>query len=207
MTAGDDAALFGFTPVLSTDERRQGYSRINDAADFGAKMGRLRFATAAALIAYTAKAQRGQRAVDLATGDEYRFNGTAWQLWTTDFKSYTPTFTGFTLGNGTLSVWYRYVDGQVFYYGTVTLGSTSAMTGPFLASLPVTAVSQIPVIAKAHGNIGTTNPFPLFPTFSSTTTMQLRSFSGATTAPLSATSPATWAATHTIEFSALYRVY
>jgi hypothetical protein len=56
--------------------------------------------------------------------------------------AYTPTFTNFTLGNGTVDARYIQIGELVFFYGTVTLGSTSSVTGQIIISLPVTSASM-----------------------------------------------------------------
>jgi hypothetical protein len=56
-------------------------------------------------------------------------------LWTT----YTPTFSGTTLGNGSVSGTYCQIADTVFFRAVFTLGSTSSIAGPVDCSLPVTA--------------------------------------------------------------------
>lgn len=75
--------------------------------------------------------------------------GTAW-----GYTSYTPALTNATLGNGTLTSYYKQIGKHVHYYGRFTLGSTSAVaTGPRVA-LPVTASSNYTVAAQTY-TIGT----------------------------------------------------
>ena len=52
--------------------------------------------------------------------------------------AYTPTFTNFTLGNGTLAASYVQVQKLVQVSVVITLGSTSSMTGQISISKPVT---------------------------------------------------------------------
>ena len=60
------------------------------------------------------------------------------------YTSYTPTFAGFTLGNGTINfAKYTKFNKLVHVWGQVTLGSTSVMTGPLDVSLPATAVGPV----------------------------------------------------------------
>lgn len=61
--------------------------------------------------------------------------GTGLLAWT----SYTPTFTGFTKGNATVDFRYVKLGKFVNVRGAVTLGTTSAMTGPLDFSLPFNA--------------------------------------------------------------------
>lgn len=62
--------------------------------------------------------------------------------WTT----YTPTFTGFTIGNGVVIAKYLQAGKDVRGEVKITFGSTSTWTAGFTVSLPVTAaVISIPV--------------------------------------------------------------
>jgi hypothetical protein len=53
------------------------------------------------------------------------------------YTAYTPTFSGFTLGNGTITARYTKINKLVHVVGFVDLGTTSTMTGPLDISLPV----------------------------------------------------------------------
>ena len=56
-----------------------------------------------------------------------------------DWTAYTPTFTNFTVGNGSVTAEYLQVGKLVYVNFTISLGSTSSMsTGPFF-TLPITA--------------------------------------------------------------------
>lgn len=216
MAAGDIAASFGFTPVLSTDERRLGYSRINDAADFAAKLGRLEFTNATALIAYTANARQRQRAIDLATGDEYRFKGTAWQLWETEWKTFTPAWTGVTVGNGTNTGLYRFRGGQVEFSASVNLGSTSAVTGSVFVDLPVACESMSGsyyyLVGNAWAYDGISRIYECHPLQSGGTQYRFRALkvNGTTVDYQDITNnypPASWAVGTNFNVRATYRVY
>ena len=56
-------------------------------------------------------------------------------LWTT----YTPTFSGTTLGNGSISGSYAQIADTIFFRAVFTLGSTSSIAGPVDVTLPVVA--------------------------------------------------------------------
>lgn len=59
------------------------------------------------------------------------------------WQSYTPTFTNFTLGTGTITTAkYAKLGKLVFVKLLVTLGGTSAVTGRIGISLPVTAAND-----------------------------------------------------------------
>lgn len=53
--------------------------------------------------------------------------------------SYTPTYTNFALGNGTVDARYAQVGKWVRCRGLITLGSTSSVTGLLRIALPVAA--------------------------------------------------------------------
>jgi len=57
--------------------------------------------------------------------------------------SSTQTFTGFTKGNATVVSKYAQVGKLVHFWGMVTVGSTSSMSGPLDVALPVTADGNI----------------------------------------------------------------
>lgn len=63
------------------------------------------------------------------------------------WDSWTPTLTGFTLGNGTLVCKYRQEGKTVDIRGKFTAGSTSGFTGNFTLSIPV----------NAHGDYGSSD--------------------------------------------------
>jgi hypothetical protein len=67
------------------------------------------------------------------------------------WQSYTPTFTNFTLGNGTLIAKYIQIGKFVSVKFEVTLGSTSSMGTAPAISLPVTASSSITSQGSALG--------------------------------------------------------
>jgi len=65
--------------------------------------------------------------------------GTGLLAWT----AFTPTFSGFTLGNGTIDFKYSKLGKVVQVRGTCTLGTTSVMNGPSLdVTLPVTSATS-----------------------------------------------------------------
>lgn len=58
------------------------------------------------------------------------------------YRSFTPTFTNFTVGNGTADFEYATIGKMVHYLGTFTLGSTSSVTGQIFVSTPTTQDSS-----------------------------------------------------------------
>ena len=57
----------------------------------------------------------------------------------TGWTSYTPTYTNFTLGNGTTTAAYRDNGDMVDVFVRIVLGSTSSITGTWKVSLPLSA--------------------------------------------------------------------
>jgi hypothetical protein len=73
----------------------------------------------------------------LLTADSTQATGLKYSgAWT----SYTPTYTNFSLGNGTVSSNYCQIGKVMFYAGKVILGSTSTVTGNIVVSLPKNSV-------------------------------------------------------------------
>lgn len=81
------------------------------------------------------------------------------------WTSYTPTFTGLTVGNGTLSFSYTQINKLVHVVGRFSLGSTSSVATTPIMSLPVTRyTSELEVLGTGYlGDTGTATymTFPL----------------------------------------------
>jgi hypothetical protein len=131
--------------------------------------------------------------------------GTGLLAWT----SYTPTFTNFTLGNGTIT-YSKYVQlGKIVFLEVgVNLGSTSAVTGRIGISLPVNSVSlpnraqgTVALSAGASSGLGSL-------AFDGGTKVDLYALNAAGTylanANISATVPGTWASGSFFNFRTFY---
>jgi hypothetical protein len=133
--------------------------------------------------------------------------GTGLLAWT----AYTPTFTAFSLGNGSINWAYSQIGKTVFVRGRVTLGSTSTMTGPFDFTLPVTSVTYplTHVIGQAAYYSGSVFNHGSVLAIGSTSTYRcgIYNVSGtyATNSDLSATAPFTWANTHQLTVVLTYQ--
>ena len=146
------------------------------------------------------------------TADSAEATGMKWATASSGgtYTDYTPTFTNFTIGNGTIN-YARYVQIGKFIqaYGKVTLGSTSSMgTNPSM-SLPVTATSN------SSGTMGNavitdtgTASYQSFVNYSSTTaaTIQVSKTDGTygQTTAIGATTPFTWTSTDIFTWSFQY---
>jgi hypothetical protein len=113
--------------------------------------------------------------------------------------TYTPTFTGLTLGNGTVSARYSKVGNIIVDEIVVTFGSTTAITGPVFITGMQPAVANVPTMITGyvmlHDN-GSTY-FPGSARQSSTTAVevhaQLANGTYVSLGSLSSTIPHTWA--------------
>jgi len=127
------------------------------------------------------------------------------------YTDYTPSFTNFTLGNGTVVARYTRVQDFVHYWGLITLGSTSSMgTAPRL-TLPVTSASTTNNNFSSnvwYENPGVQNSTGVMTTIISGSEAYFSVFItnltyGAATA-LSPAVPFTWATGDMIEFNMVY---
>jgi len=59
------------------------------------------------------------------------------------YTAYTPTVTGLTLGDGTISSQYCRVNNFVHFFGKVVFGTTTAITAGLSATLPINLDSAI----------------------------------------------------------------
>ena len=126
-----------------------------------------------------------------------------------EYVDYTPTYTNFTLGNGTVTARYARVQDIVVFYLRVVLGSTSSVTGQIQVSLPVTSSSNLTRQSSMVNflDAGTAN-FTGVATWLSTTTVGLNAilasgtYASATTT--SSTIPFTWTTSDEFEFTFVY---
>ena len=64
------------------------------------------------------------------------YTGAAWVILAEPEQSWSPTMTGYTVGDGTWSAQYHRSDGWCDFRASFTLGATSAITGQLLLTLP-----------------------------------------------------------------------
>ena len=115
------------------------------------------FASAAARTSAIASPQEGMISYLKDTNSTEYYSGSAWVAIDSTggftYAAYTPTFTNFSLGNGTINVARWAQSGKMVHvYGQVTLGSTSSVSGNITLSLPATASSSI-VGINCVGNV------------------------------------------------------
>jgi hypothetical protein len=127
------------------------------------------------------------------------------------YTDYTPTFTNFTLGNGTINV-ARYAQSgkTVHVYGKVTLGSTSSMGTNLILTLPVTASSNVVVSPIGQCQLTDTGTITYFGFVLYATTTTARLVVGNSNnvyfneSVIQSTVPMTWVSTDTFTFDFTY---
>lgn len=129
-----------------------------------------------------------------------------------EWVSYTPTFTGFTLGNGTVSASYSRIGDNVFVRVIINLGSTSSVTGAMTVSNPVTnSAADYAFIGTAvlwaFGGSGALNTGTIWEsaTGSSTIFASNASTTYLGNTDLSATVPFTWGSGNFMRFQFQYK--
>lgn len=118
------------------------------------------------------------------------------------WSSWTPTFTSFTLGNGTLTAKYAQVGKTVVFRFYITLGTTSSVSGPITFSLPVTSSASYvgqSVLGNGLSGLSVGSGWnPMIITWGSSTTASIGPQGAGGTylvlASTSSTVPFTWAA-------------
>ena len=147
------------------------------------------------------------------TADSAEATGLKWATSSGGFTyaDYTPTFTNFTLGNGTISK-SRYAQSgkMVHFYGVVTLGSTSSVSGSLTIALPVTAAASTLGFATGVGQMGDdgVGNYAAVAVRASTTNLTLIAIKSdgtyALQASTSSTVPFTWTTNDDFRWSLIY---
>ena len=137
--------------------------------------------------------------------DGLQIGGTAIGTWT----SYTPSFTNFTLGNGTATARYAQVNDLVFVEGQVVLGSTSVMGSSPQISHPVGTSSLEVFISNTlrYDNYGIGNYLGTIWIYSNRIYLGTL-YTGSTWASvgwIGATSPFTWGTDDVFSWQYFYR--
>jgi hypothetical protein len=131
------------------------------------------------------------------------------------WTSYTPAFAGgVTVGNGTWSAAYAIVNKILFFQGTFTLGTTSAITGAVTLTLPDSRTfpsANEEILGNARFSVAST-PFDFYGGVGESSTTAVRIFVYETAGTyldrvnLSATVPQTWQSTNTMSISYCARI-
>lgn len=141
------------------------------------------------------------------------YNGSAWITFSGAYidVSSTQTFSGFTKGNATVLSKYTKVGDFVHFFGAVTLGSTSSVTGSLDVTLPITAEGGFLYNPSASG-IWDNSPGTLYPGVTiniSTATLRFVVLYVASTyasnSDVSATVPFTWTTNDGFYWNHIYK--
>ena len=131
------------------------------------------------------------------------------------WTDYTPSFAGgVTVGNGTWAAGYAIVNKILFFQGTFTLGSTSAITGSVTLTVPDSRTLFLPNqknLGNAYFRVGSTPSDYYGPVIqTSTTAVQISVYQTSGTyldrTALSATVPLTWQSTNIMAISYCARI-
>lgn len=131
------------------------------------------------------------------------------------YTAYTPTYGGFTLGNGTVTARYTQFNKTVHYHGVITLGSTSVMTGPLDISVPANYSStHYPLVTEMGGVVMLYDASPgvlyaarMIALFGGTFRCVRQTQQGATeisVGDMTATVPFTWTTSDSISWNLIY---
>ncbi len=71
-----------------------------------------------------------------------------------EWGTWTPTLTGFTVGNGSQTARFRRVGPTIEFRYTLVAGNTSSFTGTFSISLPVTPAGDYLTNQALNGSVG-----------------------------------------------------
>lgn len=149
----------------------------------------------------------------LAVGADYSFlsalaSESTGLKWSSDWTSWTPTISGATTGNGTVTAKYLRLGKSVIARFDFFLGSTSSVTGDFYFSLPFSVASgtRVTGFGMMYASIGVV---PAVPEISGSN-MYLRAMNASGTyvvgTATSSTIPGTWAATNWLAATCVYEV-
>lgn len=201
----------------------EGAITFRSASGVWVQRGMATFASTSARDTAYAKASAAYRlnrveALDTSTGIVARYNGSAWRAWSSGLINWTPTLAAgagtFSVGNGTQTARYQYVQGTIHWEYRLILGSTSLMgTNPTI-TLPVNDEAGVPSYAvRAHGSVGNTTGATItdavaYRSGSSQSVVVLATWNVASTYPavtgLTASVPAAWGTGWFIELRGSY---
>jgi hypothetical protein len=119
--------------------------------------------------------------------------------------AYTPTFTGLTIGNGTVIGEYRVFGKSVWWRATFQFGSTSTMGASLFVSLPVTALNAFNAAATAKGLIlDSPSTYYVCHSVASTTSAVQLTNNGSPLTGIETTIPITWAPDDLLTIAGIY---
>ena len=121
--------------------------------------------------------------------------------------TWTPTFVGFTPGNGSVSGYYKKIGSQVFVSAKLQYGSTSSMTGNIsISNLPFTAATDITFTGTGLANYPGVDTYQIRCTLASGSTTLLLNLNQSASRYVSSSSPSSFTTSSTISLQCAYHV-
>jgi hypothetical protein len=149
----------------------------------------------------------------LAVGADYAFLGalaseSTGLKWNSDWTTYTPTISGITVGNGTVTAKHQRIGKTCIIRIDFVLGSTSSVTGDFNFNLPFTPATSTRVVGfgMMFASIGVV---PAVPEVSGSQLYLRASLANGTYVlgqATNSTTPGTWASGNWVAATAVYEV-
>lgn len=84
----------------------------------------------------------GYKGLQVDTGIEWRYDGSAWKAWESDWITYTPTMVNVTVGSGIAAGRYKYESGRVIVEGRFTYGSGSGVSSTASVTHPASLIAD-----------------------------------------------------------------
>lgn len=144
----------------------------------------------------------GYKGTQTDTGLEYRYDGTNWKEWNSDYISWTTAPSNLTVGTGGAAQstqQYKWINGRIWFRYTFVLGTTGSMGSSPTLNLPLSVTLIVPGGSLANGggairdaSVPSTPAFTRELVTSATTALIQSGAIGGTT--ITATVPMTWAA-------------
>jgi hypothetical protein len=184
-----------------------------DVNDFLMDQSVMVFASDAARSSAIPTPTEGMFAVTTNNDQLDYYDGSAWitAIRITSWTNYTPTFTNFTLGNGTINFTYAQIGKTVHVRGSITLGSTSSLTGSIIFSLPFEQATTLnaPIIGNCRLGDANGNTFAGLVLSQGASTANCVTTNVASTYPTitstSATVPFTWTTSDNVNVNLTYQ--
>ena len=202
---GTTSAGFIYPDGGYTSGWRQAIEDLADSADdVILEAGTPRYADAAARTSAIPAPVLGMKTVLTSTEIVYRYDGSTWKEWESDWIIWTTAPSNLVVGSGgpaSSLQRYKWINGRIYFNFKFILGSSGASMGtqPTL-NLPLSVILRIPANNIAEGDAGaydlslTTGYFCKMLIQTATTVYIRHTYTGSATSTINSTSPFTWAA-------------
>lgn len=165
MTASDFDATTGH-PIFADGDAPDVAQNATEVAEFAASVGTRLIGSTSDRTGYS-YAREGLRWWDTDEGAEYLYDGSGWKEIYRPLTAWTPSVTGLTVGNGTLTAQYERHGRIITGFITFTAGTTSSATAGIGIPLPVTPANTTITRSIGQGLIrltssGGTSGWPIY---------------------------------------------